>query len=128
MGSLLFLPPHDPAGAQINLFSLDHANDSLVMEAIAGLAHLEATEAHFRALAHRAHLSQYVVGALLRFLRRLLPKEAQPILYLALRDRRHIVRECAVDELEALGGAEAAPLIHALVSGPHPHVRQAARW
>lgn len=37
------------------------------------------------------------------------------------------MRECAVDELDELGDAEAAPLIRALVNDQHPHVRQAAR-
>ena len=66
LGSLWFLPVQDPVGTRINLFYLDHANESIVMEAIDGLAHLEATEAHDRVLAHLAHPSQYVVGAVLR--------------------------------------------------------------
>ncbi len=92
LGSLWFLPPHDPLGTRINLFYLDHANDSIVMEAIDGLAHLEATEAHDRVLAHLAHPSQYVVGAVLRYMSRLFRDEAMPILLEALRDERYVVR------------------------------------
>ncbi len=93
LGSLWFLPPHDPVGTQINLFYLDHANESIVMEAIDGLAHLEATEAHDRVLAYLAHPSQYLVGAVLRYMSRLFRDEAMPILLDALRDERYIVRE-----------------------------------
>jgi HEAT repeat protein len=128
LGSLWFLPPHDPVGTRINLFYLDHANEFIVMEAIDGLAHLEATEAQDRVQAHLTYPSQYVVGAVLRYLRQLFPEEAKPILYKALRDRRYIVRECAVDELDELGDAEAASLIWPLVNDPHPDVRSAARW
>jgi HEAT repeat protein len=128
LGSLWFLPPHRPFGTERRLFYLDHANDRIVMTAIDGLAHLEATEAHDRVLAHLAHSSQYVVGAVLRYRRPLFPEEARPILYKALTDRRFIARECAVDELDELGDAEAAPLVRGLVNDPHPHVRQAARW
>jgi hypothetical protein len=92
LGSLWFLPPHDPVAMRIIRFYLDHANDFIVMEAIDGLAHLEVTEAHDRVLAHLAHPSQYVVGAVLRYLRQLFPEEAKPVLYKALRDSRHIVR------------------------------------
>jgi HEAT repeat protein len=128
LGSLWFLPPHDPVGTRINLFYLDHANEFIVMEAIDGLAHLEATEAQDRVQAHLTYPSQYVVGAVLRYLRQLFPDEAKPILYKALRDRRYIVRECAVDELDELGDAEAASLIWPLVNDAHPDVRSAARW
>jgi HEAT repeat protein len=75
-----------------------------------------------------AHPSQYVAGAVLRHLRQLFPEEAKPILHKARSDRRYVVREYAVDALDELGDAEAAPLIRALVNDPHPHVRHAARW
>lgn len=132
LGSLWFLPPHDPVGTQLNLFYLDHANDSIVMEAIDGLAHLEATEAHDRVLAHLAHPSQYVVGAVLRYMSRLFRDEAMPILLEALRDERYIVRECAVDALDELDPPafddEVASHIRPLLDDPHPDVRSAARW
>jgi len=128
LGSLWFLPPHDPVGMRIILFYLDHANDFFVMEAIDGLAHLEVTEAHDRVLAHLAHPSQYVVGAVLRYLRQLFPGEAKPVMYTALRDSRYIVHECAVDEWDVLGDTEAASLIRPLVNDSHPDVRSAARW
>ena len=97
------------------------------MAAIDGLAHLEATEAHDRVLAYLAHPSQYVVGAVLRYMSQLFRDEAMPILLDALRDERYIVRECAVDELDELDHRfrrRGCALIRALVNDPHPDVRQ----
>ena len=130
LGSLWFLPAHDPVGTRINLFYLDHANESIVMEAIDGLTHLEVTEAHDRVLTYLSHPSQYVVGAVLRYMSRLFRDEAIPILLEALHDERYIVRECAVDELDELDppASNAAPYVRPLLDDPHPDVRSAARW
>ncbi|HEY7020003.1 MAG TPA: hypothetical protein VH349_02725 [Ktedonobacterales bacterium] len=132
LGGLWFLPPHDPVGTQINLFYLDHANDFIVMEAIDGLAHLEAAEAHDRVLAHLAHASQHVVGAVLRYMSRLFRDEALPLLLEALRDERHVVRACAVDALDELDPPafddKVVSQIRPLLDDPHPDVRSAARW
>ena len=132
LGGLWLLPPHHPLGTQTYLFYLDHSNELIVIEAIDGLAHLEATEAHDRVLAHLAHPSQYVVGAVLRYMSRLFRDEALSILLEALRDERYIVRECAVDELDELDppafDAEVASHIRPLLDDSHPDVRSAARW
>jgi len=132
LGGLWLLPPQHPLGTQTYLFYLDHSNELIVMEAIDGLAHLEATEAHDRVLAHLAHPSQYVVGAVLRYMSRLFRDEALSILLEALRDERYIVRECAVDELDELDppafDAEVASHIRPLLDGSHPDERSAARW
>jgi hypothetical protein len=132
LGGLRFLPPHHPRGTRIYLFYLDHSNDLIVMEAIDGLAHLEASEAHDRVLEHLTHPSQYVVGAVLRYMSRLFRDEAMPILLAALRDERYIVRECAVDELDELDppafDADVASQTRPLLDDPHPDVRWAARW
>jgi hypothetical protein len=132
LGGLRFLPPHDPVGIQITRFYLDHANEFIVMEAIDGLAHLEVTEAHDRVLAHLVHPSQYVVGAVLRYMSKLFPDEAKSILHKALSDRRYVVRECAVDELDELDppafDVEVASHIRPLLGDSHPDVRSAARW
>jgi HEAT repeat protein len=132
LGGLRFLPPHHPLGTQIHLFYINHANELVVMTAIDGLAQLEATEAHDRVLSHLAHRSQYVVGAVLRYMSRLFRDEAMPILLEALHDERYIVRECAVDELDELDppafDAEVASDIRPLLDDSHPDVRSAARW
>jgi HEAT repeats/HEAT repeat len=131
LGSLWFLPPHHPIGTQIHLLYLNHANEFIVMEAIDGLEHLGVTEAHDRVLARLAHPSQYVVGAVLRYMSKLFSEEAIPILLEALRDERYIVRECAVDELDEMdipAAADAAPYVRPLLDDPHPDVRSAARW
>jgi HEAT repeat protein len=96
------------------------------------LKHLEASEAHDRVLTHLPHASQYVVGAVLRYISKLFRDEALPILLEALHDERYIVRECAIDELDELDppafNAEVASHIRPLLDDPHPDVRSAAEW
>ena len=93
LGGLRLLPAHHPLGTQICLFYLGHTNEFIVMGVIDGLAHLEATEAHDRVLAHLSHPSQYVVGGVPRYMSKLFRDEALPILLEALRDERYIVRK-----------------------------------
>ena len=122
LGALEIAPPHHPIATQIYLSYLGDARELILMRVIDGLSFLEVTEAHDRVLAHLAHPSQYVVSAVHRYLRRLFPEEAKPILYVALRDERYIVRETEVDELDELSDAEAAPLIRPLLDDPQPRV------
>jgi HEAT repeat protein len=72
------------------------------------------------------HPSEYVRGAVLRFLRKLAPEEAWPFLERAASDPHFIVRENAADEMGQLGDSRARPHLERLAADPHPHVRQAA--
>jgi HEAT repeat protein len=63
----------------------------------------------------------------LRFISRLFPKEAPPILLEALEDPHYIVKENAIDELDDLGVIEAIPYIRPFLSDPHPYVVEAAQ-
>ena len=80
-------------------------------------------------LAMASHRSPWVRGAVLRYMSRLHPDSARPLLVAALSDPDFIVRENAIDELDELddGPGDAMPLIRSLLTDPHPHVRQAAQ-
>lgn len=99
----------------------------IVAEAIDGLAGLGIKRAQYDVLGLQHHPSPYVRGAVLRFVSRQTPKCAPLLLIGALGDQHHLVRENAVDELDALGITAAMPQIRPLLDDPYPDVREAAR-
>ena len=99
----------------------------IVADAVDGLAFLGATDTADAILPLRTHPDPYIRGSVLRFISRLFPKEAPPILLEALQDPHYIVKENAIDELDNLGAIEAIPYIRPFLSDPHPHVVQAAQ-
>ena len=99
----------------------------IVMEAIDALSRQGEKDAIYSVLALREHPSPYVRSSVLRFMRRLYPDRAFPLLIKALKDPDFIVRENAADELGELDVVEAISDLHPLIEDPHPDVRQAAQ-
>ena len=98
----------------------------VVMDALEALRHQKDHEIHDEVLALLNHPSQFVRGAVLRYLQDLYPKEAIPYAVAALHDPDYIVRESAIDVLDELPAVEALPLIRPFLDDPHHDVRQAA--
>ena len=73
------------------------------------------------------HPSPYVVGSVLRFMSRRSPGEAKPILLRSLGSKDPIIRQNAIDELDALECKEALEPIRSLVNDGDKNVRQAAQ-
>jgi hypothetical protein len=71
--------------------------------------------------------SPYVVGSVLRYLRRHDPGVAGPILLDALDSPEPIIRQNAIDELDDLNSVEALPRIRRLLNDADDNVRQAAQ-
>ncbi|HLO84622.1 MAG TPA: HEAT repeat domain-containing protein [Nostocaceae cyanobacterium] len=106
---------------------LHNQNPSIVMEAIEGLIRLEAKETKNEILALREHSSQYVRSSVLRYISKLYPEEALPLLIEGLKDPDYVVRESAADELGELEAVEAIEYLQPLTEDAHPDVRQAAQ-
>lgn len=100
----------------------------VVAQAIDGLTHLKHRKSLRRIRSFYSSSNPYVVGAVLRHLSKLDPRAAKPLLFRALKHRKHIVRQNACDELDDLQCTEALPLLAPLLKDPHPDVRKAARW
>jgi hypothetical protein len=98
----------------------------IVAEAIDGLTFLNITDAFDQILRRQFDESPLVRGAVLRYMSRLFPKQAIPLLLDALNDPHFIVRENAVDELDDLDAKTALPELRKLLNDDHPDVRQAA--
>jgi len=73
------------------------------------------------------HSSPYVRGAVLRYAKEALGKDALPLLLAGLDDEDPIVRENAIDELDGSISADDAYLIAPCLNDPAVHVRQAAQ-
>jgi HEAT repeat protein len=99
---------------------------AMVAEAIDGLGLAGDREAEDAVLALRAHPSPYVRASVLRYLRRLFPERAKPLLVEALGDPDCLVRENAADELDELDDPSAVPNLVRLLKDPVADVRQAA--
>ncbi len=98
----------------------------IIAEAVDGLWRQNIKDARDAVLRLQAHPSPYVRGSVLRYISRLFPSEAVPLLVDALRDDSSIMRENAVDELDWLGAADALSALRPLTGDPDPQVRQAA--
>ncbi len=113
----------------INLLSsyLDDKRPLIISEAIDGLAEFKEDLIWEKIKPMLNHNSEYVRGAILRYARRVLSKkESFKMLFLALNDKHHIVRQNAIDELVEIGDKEAIKYINKLVKDKHPDVRLAA--
>ncbi len=126
--ALTFPPPvENSALKNIVISYLSDERPLLVAEAVNGLAFLGATDTADAVLPLRTHPNPYIKGSVLRFISRLFPKEAPPILLEALQDPHYIVKETAIDKLDDLGVIEAIPYIRPFLSDPHPDVVEAAQ-
>jgi HEAT repeat protein len=99
----------------------------IVAEAVDALWLLDCPGAKADVLRLLHHSSPYVAGSVLRFLARLFPEQAVPILEQALEAADPIVRQNAIDELDDLHHVPALPKIKRLVKDTNADVRQAAR-
>jgi hypothetical protein len=126
--ALTFPPPVEhPSVRGILLSYLHDRRPLIVADAVDGLSFLGATDTADAILPLRTHPDPYIRGSVLRFISRLFPKEAPPILLEALEDPHYIVKENAIDKLDDLGAIEAIPYIRPFLSDPHPDVVQAAQ-
>ncbi|MBD1932668.1 MULTISPECIES: HEAT repeat domain-containing protein [Cyanophyceae] len=124
----LTVPPleHHTIGDRL-LSYLHDERPSIVAEAVDSLCRLGAKDTANQVLPLLQHPSGYVRGSVLRFMSRLHPDKAYPLLIEALKDPDFIVRENAADELGELDGAEAIPYLRPLLVDSHPDVQQAAQ-
>jgi HEAT repeat protein len=105
---------------------LKDPRELIVAEAVDGLARIKARDLSEHILQLRSHPSPYVRGSVLRYMSKLFPNEAPPMLIRALQDPHYIVRENAIDELDDLEYYQALPYIRPLLYNQHEDVRQAA--
>jgi hypothetical protein len=105
---------------------LQDPRELIVAEAVDGLATLKARDLRGNILQLLTHPSPYVKGSVLRYMSKLFPHEAPPMLIKALKDPHYIVRENAIDELDDLNYYQALPDIRPLLHDQHEHVREAA--
>lgn len=109
------------------LFSFLHnADERLVAQAVDSLSLLGDKEDEPRVLPLLRHDSPYVVGSVLRFLRRVDPESALPYLRQSLVSPDPIIRQNAVDELDELPCVAALPDLRRLLNDEDEDVRQAA--
>jgi HEAT repeat protein len=130
--SLCFLPDavraRNKARLEALLLSLlETTEDSVVAEAIEALRCLGNADVLDRIMPLLSHQSPYVVGSALRYVGRLYPSIAKPLVSDALGSRSAIVRQAAIDELDELGCADMIPAIRRLFDDDDKDVRAAAR-
>ncbi len=106
---------------------LENQHSLISAEAIDGLRRLEEKNAINQVLAMLGHSSPYIRGSVLRFVAKLHPDKALPILLDKLKDPHYIVRENAVDELDELGIPSLVTYLEPLLLDNHPDVKQAAQ-
>lgn len=107
---------------------LQDTREPLIAEAVDSLAHIGARDLAQEVLRLRDHPSPYVRAGVLRYMTRLFPDEALPMLLAALKDEHPIVQENAIDELDDLGYYQAIPVIRPFLSAEQDVVREAAEW
>jgi hypothetical protein len=132
--ALTFPPPIDrPEVLHLLHRSLDDAEPLIVMDAIDGLWLLEKREYLERVLALEEHSDPWVQGGVLRYISKLFPDRAFPMLIEATQHPHYIVRENAVDELDEMDlseeqWSEAEPHLRRLLEDESEGVRDAAKW
>ncbi|MBD2185882.1 HEAT repeat domain-containing protein [Planktothrix sp. FACHB-1355] len=120
--------PLDYPSVRNLLFSyLENEQPMIVAEAIDSLCRIEEKDAVDRVLTLFKHPSPYVRGSVLRYITRLYPDKALPLLIEAFKDQDFIVRENAADEVGELGAVEAIPYLRRILEDVNPDVRQAAQ-
>jgi hypothetical protein len=123
---ILGLQEEDPWYREKLQTLLEDPRDLIVAEAVDGLARIKARDLRDTILQLRDHPSPYVRGSVLRYMSKLFPKEAPPMLIAALKDPHYIVKENAIDELDDLEYYQALPYIRPLLHNQHEDVLQAA--
>jgi len=124
--ALAWFGESDRAHADVLIEGLHNPDEHVAARAIDGLASVGGRGITEHILALSADPRELVRSAVLRFARQVLPDRAAKLLLDALGDPHYIVRENAIDELDELDYTPALPGIQALLTDPHPHVRQAA--
>lgn len=107
---------------------MEHSHELVAARAIIDLATLGGCGLTERVLALGADPRGGVRGAVLRFVREVIPGRAPPLLLEGLEDPHYIVRWDAVEGLGQLEYAPALPRVEAMLRDPHPHVRSEALW
>ncbi len=105
---------------------LQDSRELIVAAAVDGLAAIKARDLRENILQLLTHPSPYVRGSVLRYMSKVFPNEAPPLLIQALKDPHYIVRENAIDELDDLNYYQALSDIRPFLHDQHEHVREAA--
>lgn len=116
----------DPKTKKLFYKYIQDKRPTIVAEAIDGLTKQKDTAAISEILALSSSQSPYIKNSALRYLSKLYPEQAFPLLREALKDPNHLVRENAADELGELDNLEAISDLLPLTKDIHPDVRQAA--
>jgi hypothetical protein len=111
----------------VGCYYLNDARPMIIAQAVDLLSLRGCTAAHDGVLKLCHHSSPFVVGSVLRYMSRLFPEEALPLLEEALASHEPIVRQNAIDELDDLNYVKALPAIKRLTKDNDRDVRQAAR-
>lgn len=129
-GILFALATAEPKEPDLKALFVSYLKDerpAIVAAAIDGLCYQGEKAALAPVVQFLEHPSSNVRGSVLRFIARLHPERALPMLKNALHDPAFIVRENAVDELADLEAVDAMDDLRPLLNDAHPHVRQAAQ-
>jgi len=108
---MLSFQPEEPWYRERLKTLLQDSRERIVAEAVDSLARMNAHDLSENVLSLLTHPSPYVRGSVLRYMRKLFPQEAPPLLITALKDTHPIVQENAIDELGELGYYQALPNI-----------------
>ena len=98
----------------------------IIMESIDGLRLLKSRRAHGDIKKLFNTRSPFVRGGVLRYMTRLYPDRALPLLVKAVKDTHYIVRQVAADELGEIGNAKAIFYLRPLLKDKNADVKQAA--
>jgi HEAT repeat protein len=125
--ALTMPPPVDRPDVRSLLKShLVNPDGGIAAAAVDALAHLPASAVRDEMLHLRRDERPQVRGAVLRYLARNDGPMAIPTLIEALSDPHPIVRECAIDQLDALDAVDALSGVRKLAADSNPDVREAA--
>jgi hypothetical protein len=100
---------------------------NVVAETIDSFASLHLLQYTDTVLSLNQHESAYVRGSILRFMAKLHPEKAIPLLLASLESEDAIIRENAIDELDGLDFKGAIPYLSKLINDSDTNVRQAAQ-
>ncbi|MBI5927772.1 MAG: HEAT repeat domain-containing protein [Chloroflexi bacterium] len=131
--ALTYRPALDmPQVHDLLLKSLDDPDDTIIMDAIDDFRHLERFDLLDRVMTFKSHPSPYVRAAVLRFIGRLFPIQAVPMLIEAIHDPHFIPREEVADTIGEMDMEDDEkrqlflPYLQILLTDEHPDVQEAA--
>lgn len=124
---ILSLQPEEPWYREKLHTFLQDSRERVVMCAVDALATIGARDISEEILRLRTYPSPYARASVLRYMSKLFPNEAPPLLIEALKDPHFIVREEAIDQLDDLNYYQALPDIRPFLYDQPADVRQAAR-